>query len=46
MKEMLAPGDDAPQFRLEDGDGKTWDLSELRGQKVVLYFYPADDTPG
>jgi len=43
---MLEPGDDAPHFLLEDGDGHTWDLNELKGQKVVLYFYPADDTPG
>ena len=43
---MLTPGDDAPRFGLEDGDGNRWDLEELRGQKVVLYFYPADDTPG
>ncbi len=42
----LAAGSDAPRFVLEDGDGNTWDLEELRGQKVVLYFYPADDTPG
>lgn len=43
---MLQPGDDAPDFDLEDGDGKRWKLEDLRGQKVILYFYPADDTPG
>ena len=43
---MLQQGDVAPEFALEDGDGKTWRLSEMKGQKVILYFYPADDTPG
>ena len=42
----LEQGDAAPDFSLSDGEGKTWTLSELEGQKVVLYFYPADDTPG
>ncbi len=42
----LNRGDTAPGFRLEDGTGKTWDLAELGGQKVILYFYPTDDTPG
>lgn len=43
---MLQQGDDAPDFDLEDGDGKRWSLKDLRGHKVILYFYPADDTPG
>jgi thioredoxin-dependent peroxiredoxin len=43
---MLAPGAPAPEFEMEDADGKTWRLVDLAGQKVVLYFYPADDTPG
>ena len=43
---MLQQGDEAPEFALQDGEGKTWTLSELKGQKVILYFYPADDTPG
>jgi peroxiredoxin Q/BCP len=43
---MLSPGDEAPDFSLPDGDGKTWSLQDLKGKKVVLYFYPADDTPG
>lgn len=43
---MLEQGDAAPHFSLQDGDGKTWNLNDLRGQKVILYFYPADDTPG
>ena len=43
---VLTVGDPAPAFSLETGDGKTVTLSELRGKKVVLYFYPKDDTPG
>jgi peroxiredoxin Q/BCP len=43
---MLEPGAPAPPFELEDADGKTWRLSDLAGKKVVLFFYPADDTPG
>jgi thioredoxin-dependent peroxiredoxin len=43
---MLEPGASAPDFELEDGDGKTWRRAELAGKKIVLYFYPADDTPG
>jgi peroxiredoxin Q/BCP len=39
-------GDQAPEFELQDAEGKTWRLSELKGQRVVLFFYPADDTPG
>lgn len=38
-------GDDAPDFTLQDGDGKDWKLSERRGKTVVLLFYPADNTP-
>ena len=43
---MLQQGDRAPDFDLEDGDGRRWRLRDLKGQKVILYFYPADDTPG
>ena len=43
---MLEPGDRAPDFEMADGDGHVWRLQDLRGKKVVLYFYPADDTPG
>jgi len=43
---MLEEGSPAPPFELDDADGKTWRLSELAGKKVVLFFYPADDTPG
>jgi peroxiredoxin Q/BCP len=43
---MLEAGQDAPDFTLPDQDGKPLTLSELRGQTVVLYFYPKADTPG
>lgn len=43
---QLEPGMKAPDFELPDADGTTWRLSELRGKKVILFFYPADDTPG
>jgi peroxiredoxin Q/BCP len=39
-------GDQAPDFALVDADGNTVTLAGLRGRKVVLYFYPKDDTPG
>ena len=39
-------GDTAPQFELEDQDGKTHKLSDYLGTPVVLYFYPKDNTPG
>jgi peroxiredoxin Q/BCP len=42
----LAPGDPAPDFSLDDDTGRTWTLADLRGTRVVLYFYPKDDTPG
>jgi peroxiredoxin Q/BCP len=42
----LAIGDVAPDFTLPDQDGKPLTLSSLRGQRVVIYFYPKDDTPG
>ncbi len=43
---MLAKGIAAPDFTLEDKDGKAVSLSDFRGKKVVLYFYPRDNTPG
>jgi peroxiredoxin Q/BCP len=43
---MLETGDLAPDFELPDQDGKPVHLSDLRGQTVVLYFYPKADTPG
>ena len=36
----------APDFSLKDDEGRTRALSEFRGTKIVLYFYPKDDTPG
>lgn len=42
----LQAGDRAPEFELEDGAGNTWRSTDLKGQKVILYFYPADDTRG
>lgn len=43
---MVAEGDTAPDFTLPDQYGYDVTLSELRGQPVVLYFYPKADTPG
>jgi len=45
-KAELKAGDKAPDFALEDTEGKTVRLSDFRGKTVVLYFYPKDDTPG
>jgi len=42
----LKPGDKAPDFTAENQDGKTIKLSDFKGKKVVLYFYPKDDTTG
>lgn len=42
----LAPGDAAPEFTLPAADGKTVALDDLRGKRVILYFYPAAMTPG
>ena len=43
---MVAEGQEAPDFKLPDQDGSDVTLSELRGQPVVLYFFPKADTPG
>jgi peroxiredoxin Q/BCP len=43
---VLADGDQAPDFTLPDQGGNPVTLSDLRGQTVVLYFYPRADTPG
>jgi len=43
---MIKEGEAAPDFEARDAEGNTVRLSDLRGQKVVLYFYPKDDTPG
>lgn len=42
----LKPGDKAPDFTSKDQDGKEIKLSNFKGKKIVLYFYPKDDTPG
>ena len=42
----LKVGDLAPDFEAVDDEGKTVKLSDFRGKRVVLYFYPKDDTPG
>lgn len=42
----LKLGDPAPEIGLPDADGKVWNLSDLKGSKTILYFYPADDTSG
>jgi peroxiredoxin Q/BCP len=44
--QKLAPGDVAPDFSLPDADGRLVTLSGLRGQRVIVYFYPAAMTPG
>ena len=43
---MVKEGEAAPDFEARDAEGNTVKLSDLRGQKVALYFYPKDDTPG
>jgi peroxiredoxin Q/BCP len=42
----LAPGDEAPDFTLNDADDNPVTLSSLRGKRVIVYFYPAAMTPG
>ncbi|MCO7239376.1 MULTISPECIES: thioredoxin-dependent thiol peroxidase [unclassified Aeromicrobium] len=46
MTTRLQPGDTAPDFTLPDDTGAEVTLSDLRGQKVIVYFYPAAMTPG
>lgn len=43
---MLENGTKAPDFTLKDKDGKEVSLTDFKGKKVVLYFYPKDNTPG
>ena len=43
---MLKPGQTAPDFELESHSGESVRLSSFRGSKVILYFYPKDDTSG
>ncbi|MCP9831751.1 thioredoxin-dependent thiol peroxidase [Synechococcus sp. HJ21-Hayes] len=42
----LQIGDAAPEFSLPNQNGNTVNLADFRGQRVVIYFYPKDDTPG
>jgi thioredoxin-dependent peroxiredoxin len=44
--ELLSVGAKAPDFNTTDQDGRKVSLKDFRGKKVVLYFYPKDDTPG
>jgi peroxiredoxin Q/BCP len=46
IKIMLEVGTKAPVFTLPDQNGKIHSLEDYRGQKVILYFYPKDNTPG
>ncbi|MDP3728422.1 MAG: thioredoxin-dependent thiol peroxidase [bacterium] len=43
---MLQEGTQAPNFTLKDANGKEHSLLQYKGKKVILYFYPRDDTPG
>jgi peroxiredoxin Q/BCP len=43
---MLKEGDKAPDFTARDQNGKAVSLKDFRGKRVVLWFYPKDDTPG
>jgi len=42
----LKEGDKAPDFKLKDTNGNLVELNDFKGRKLVLYFYPKDDTPG
>lgn len=46
VQRPVQEGDAAPDFALPDEEGTVWRLSDLRGQTVVLYMYPKDNTPG
>jgi len=46
MTKVITEGDKAPNFDLPVNGGESLSLSSLKGQNVVLYFYPKDDTPG
>lgn len=43
---MVKVGENAPGFVLSDADGNKVTLDDFKGKKVVLFFYPKDDTPG
>jgi len=44
--EAIKVGDKAPDFVLKDQDGKVHKLSDYRGQRVIVYYFPKADTPG
>ena len=46
MTVELVAGDKAPAFEALDAEGSSWSLDALRDKRVILYFYPADFTPG
>ena len=46
LREMIKQGAPAPDFKVLDDEGKPFQLSDLKGKEVVLYFYPKADTPG
>ncbi|MDQ2958358.1 MAG: thioredoxin-dependent thiol peroxidase [Actinomycetota bacterium] len=46
MTQRLVAGDPAPDFSLPDADGNQVSLADLRGRRVIVYFYPAASTPG
>ena len=43
---MIEEGSEFPAFELPDENGKIWNLSDFEGSKLILYFYPKDDTSG
>jgi peroxiredoxin Q/BCP len=43
---MLKAGDKAPEFEVQDQEGRKVSLKSLKGKRVVLWFYPKADTPG
>ena len=43
---VLSAGRQAPDFKLNDNEGQLHELKDYRGQTIVIYFYPKDDTPG
>jgi peroxiredoxin Q/BCP len=46
MATKLQAGDKAPEFTLPDHEGELVSLTDFKGRKAVVYFYPKDDTPG
>ena len=46
MAKPLKPGDHVPPFEARDAEGRAWSREALAGQAYVLFFYPADETPG